>query len=110
MKIRTMFLSIAIAGAVGCGNSADDYWLEGNHLTEKGKYVMAISRYDKCLAIDPSHLECHFNKGIVLFNTSRYEESLAVFDMLISLEPNYPEAEWYRGMVKGILENFGSAK
>ena len=116
--LKIILIGCLIGYGLGCGNSTDDSsqvdrssssadenWRQGNNLFEKGQYEKAATAYDRCLSISPDHLDCLFNKGVTLIYLDRLEESQEVFDKLIKLKPDYPEAKWYGEMLEGRLEN-----
>ncbi|MEQ9371301.1 MAG: tetratricopeptide repeat protein [Coleofasciculus chthonoplastes F3-SA18-01] len=56
-----------------------------------------------------SDAEFWFNQGVTLYELGRYEEALANFDQLISLQPNDYQAWFKRGVVLGELGRYEKA-
>ena len=60
----------------------------GNNLSSQGKYKLALTFYDRALAIDPYRFNAFINKAFTLDNLSRYNESLAYFDKVLTINPD----------------------
>jgi tetratricopeptide (TPR) repeat protein len=48
----------------------------------------ALARFDRALAIDPSYLAAHYQKGLLLQRQKRYPEAVATLDQALALAPN----------------------
>jgi tetratricopeptide (TPR) repeat protein len=53
-------------------------------------YQDQLLAYEKAVQIDPSNAEAWFNKGYALAGMKRYDEAIAAFDKVESLDPKYP--------------------
>lgn len=53
-------------------------------------YTEQLLAFEKAVQLDPSSAEAWFNKGYALAGMKRYDEALAAFDTVESLDPAYP--------------------
>jgi tetratricopeptide (TPR) repeat protein len=53
-------------------------------------YNEQLYAYDKAIQIEPDNAEAWFNKGYALAGMKRYDEAIAIFDKVQSLDPKYP--------------------
>ena len=63
-----------------------------------GNNAKAISFYDKILTIDSNNVDAYFNKGLVLANQKKYDDSIKCFENVIILSPDYPYAYYSLGL------------
>ena len=57
----------------------------------------ALAHFEQGLAWDPKNVEAWQAKAATLGRLTRYEESLAAFDVTLRLKPDYAFAWWHRG-------------
>ena len=65
-----------------------------------GEHRSAIECFDKALAVQPTHKQVLYNKGVALLKTERPEEALACLTKAVQVDSRYAGA-WY---VKAYLE------
>jgi tetratricopeptide (TPR) repeat protein len=53
-------------------------------------YAEQLLAFEKAIQLDPSNAEAWFNKGYALAGMKRYDEALAAFETVESLDPAYP--------------------
>ena len=53
-------------------------------------YTEQLAAFEKAIEIDPTNADAWFNKGYALAGMKRYDEALASFDTVRSLDPDYP--------------------
>ena len=77
---------------------------------------LALQDYESALKIKPDYAFAHNNRGVVLEELGRKEESLVALDTAIKLDPNYADAYFNRGNLKTraekneeALEDFNTA-
>lgn len=63
---------------LGDPDKAEEYYLEQLHA------------FEQAIRIDPDNPEAHFNRGYALAGMKRYDEAIAAFDRVRSLDPTYP--------------------
>jgi tetratricopeptide (TPR) repeat protein len=63
-----------------------------NYTAVLGWYT--IQKYNKSIELDPRFAIAYNNRGIALFNLTKFNESIKDFEMAINIDPNYADA-WY---------------
>ena len=53
-------------------------------------YLEQLLAFEKAIELDPKNAEAWFNKGYALAGMKQYDEAIAVFDKVQSLDPAYP--------------------
>lgn len=53
-------------------------------------YAEQLLAFEKAVELDPGNAEAWFNKGYALAGLKRYDEAMAAFDKVESLDPAYP--------------------
>ena len=68
------------------------YYEDQLHNPEKAQsyYIEQLAAFEKAIEIDPDNAEAWFNKGYALAGMKRYDDALAAFNKVQSLDPNYP--------------------
>ncbi|HTQ51277.1 MAG TPA: sulfotransferase [Candidatus Acidoferrales bacterium] len=74
-----------------------------------GNFQAAADIYGLVLALDPDCAEVHNNRGAVLQQMRRYEESLAGYARAITLKPDYANAHYNRGTVLKQMHRYSEA-
>ncbi len=70
-------------------------------LFKNGQIDMAINYLDRCLALDPKHLDSHYQLGLANLNKGDMEEAKKNFQKVIELAPESEKA----ALAKKIIEN-----
>ena len=65
--------------------------------------------FDKSVEISPQDAETWTNKGLLFFNSGRYQEALECYDKAIKINPIYPQTWYYRGTLLHILGKYKEA-
>lgn len=68
-------------------------------LESKGKAAEALKIYDDLLRSDPKNVQALAYRGWLLKRAGLPDLALAALDQAVSLEPRYPDAHFFRGMV-----------
>ncbi len=76
-----------------------------------GRSYQALNRlqeakkaYEKVLKLDPTQHEAHYNLGVIMIETRKFDdpelfkEALAHFEIVLKDLPNQPAVNWYRGL------------
>jgi tetratricopeptide (TPR) repeat protein len=61
-------------------------------------YNDELLAYNQAIEIDPNNQEAWFNKGFALGGIGEYDEAIAAFDKLQTINPEYPRLAYYRNM------------
>lgn len=59
----------------------------GNNLSSQGKYKLALTFYDRALAISPSNIKVLIDKANVLSKLSRYEDAINTYNKALAIQP-----------------------
>jgi len=65
--------------------TAAEYSNRGATFANLGQHERAIADYDEAIRLDPTDAKAYFNKGVLLANTNRLEESLPLFEKAYAL-------------------------
>jgi tetratricopeptide (TPR) repeat protein len=84
----------------------NSWYSAGNERAKEGNNEEALIAYDKALELDPNHVICWNNKGIVLSRLKRFEDAIACYDRAIEILPEYANA-WYNKA--NALRNFAQS-
>jgi tetratricopeptide (TPR) repeat protein len=78
------------------------YYEDQVHNTVKADeyYRQQILAFDKAIQLEPGNAEAWFNKGYALAGMKRYDEAIAAFDHVQSLDPAYPKLELSQKQVR----------
>ena len=72
---------------------------EAHALETEGKAADALKLYDAVLEEDPANVEALTYKGWLLARAGLTDPALTALDQAVALNPNYPDAHFFRGMV-----------
>ncbi|MGD0080232.1 MAG: tetratricopeptide repeat protein [Methanoregula sp.] len=67
-------------------------------------YNDELLAYNKAIEIDPNNADAWFNKGFALGGMERYDEAIAAFDKVQSINPQYPRIAYYRTMAEQLRD------
>ena len=71
---------------------ADFYFMRAGVEIQAKMYKQAIDDYDKALALSPDNLRYLLDKGRLYYRVKYVDEALAVFEKMISIDPELPDA------------------
>ncbi|QPJ66459.1 MAG: tetratricopeptide repeat protein [Candidatus Nitrohelix vancouverensis] len=89
--------------------SAEEWFLKGNTLSQKGQFDEAIAAYDKSIKLNPSATVVHINKGLAFKKKKNYEGARLSFEKAVELEPQNMEARFLLGNAYNFLERWEDA-
>jgi tetratricopeptide (TPR) repeat protein len=72
---------------------------QAHMLESQGKAADALKLYDAVLKDDPGNVEALTYKGWVLARAGLTDPAMTALDQAIALDPRYPDAHFFRGMV-----------
>lgn len=72
------------------GKTADYYFKEAAKKSVAGELTYGIELLKKGLLINPNHLQCRFNHGVILFKFGLIKEALSDFETIVL---NHPRKE-----------------
>ncbi|MGH2376620.1 MAG: tetratricopeptide repeat protein [bacterium] len=78
---------------------------------DAGQTGKAIDQYLAALRLDPGNAEAHAHMGLLLFMTGRAEGGLKAVERALTIEPHYPEALFFKGVIllQGLNDRQGAA-
>ena len=79
-------------------------------LVAMGRTDMGIAAARRGVVIDPLNPLTHFSLGLALFYARRYEEAVAAFGQVVSLDPDGPLGYSWRGFAYFLLGNAERAR
>jgi tetratricopeptide (TPR) repeat protein len=88
--IQVAFILLLLVAPVYSQQTIDEMNEKGLALSSSGKYDEAIQVYDAIIKMDPDNLRGWLNKGSVLEDQGKYNESLVCINEGIRLAPNDP--------------------
>jgi predicted O-linked N-acetylglucosamine transferase (SPINDLY family) len=91
------------------GGGAEIVYKRANVYNVLGQWDMAVSDYDRAVALDPEHWRAFCNRGTALERLARWQEALASYDRAIELAPNDHMSYYNRGSALTGLERFDEA-
>jgi tetratricopeptide (TPR) repeat protein len=72
----------------------------GTAYRNTGMTDRALAEYRTALEHDPGHLNARYNTGVVYAsNKNNYKEAIRIWEDLLKIAPNYPQAEQMRSMI-----------
>ncbi|HEX2043800.1 MAG TPA: tetratricopeptide repeat protein, partial [Acidimicrobiales bacterium] len=72
---------------------------QAHMLESQGKAADALKLYDAVLKDDPANVEALTYKGWILARAGLTDPAMTALDQAIALDPRYPDAHFFRGMV-----------
>lgn len=93
--------ALVMADALLAGTKAnadkEALFIKGLYYTYTGKKDVAISFFDKCLALSYTFMDAYLEKSIALYDLQKYEEAISVLNKAITLQNSFDEGYYYRG-------------
>jgi len=86
-------------------DEATQRFTEGVIHYEKGDYLLAITAFDKSIAIDPTKAEVWHNRGLSLIQTGQFQEALLSINKALVLNPRYENAKKSRKIILDLLKD-----
>jgi len=74
-----------------------------------GKNDLALTTYNRALALRPNFADGFYNRGVILCYLKRHNEALASYDQAIVLRPGYIDALYNRGITLQELGRYDEA-
>ena len=86
-----------LSGAIDQGVS--DKLIRAQRLIGAGKASEAVALYDEILREDPDQVEALAYRGWIVHLAGLSEKGLEYLDRAVAVDPGYPDAHFFRGMV-----------
>jgi tetratricopeptide (TPR) repeat protein len=78
-------------------------------LASQGKHELALTSYNRALAVQPNHADALSSRGNTLKELQRYEEAIASYDRALAAKPDHTGALNNRAVVLQILQRYDEA-
>lgn len=100
-SLKTELLAVLIACMTlpAAGQTAEDFFREGNRFFYTKVFDSAILNYSAAVRLDPNYTDAYLMRGESRFYTNRLDEALADLNKTLALKGDYFEAYYYRGLV-----------
>ena len=93
--------ALAVAGllarAAGGKTEKEALFIEGLYHSYTGEKEKAISFFDQCLKMEYTFMPAYLEKGIALYDQSKYEEAIGVLGRAVTLQNNFAEGYYWQG-------------
>jgi tetratricopeptide (TPR) repeat protein len=66
----------------------DELFYEGSDLHGEGRHDEAMARFDRCLEIQPDHLDALLGKAMVYLARNQFDEAIACGKRIVELAPD----------------------
>lgn len=78
--------------------AAEAGFISGTYLSMKGEKTKAIGEFDNAIRESYTFMDAYREKALLLFESGRHAEALAVMDKAVTIKNNYAEGHYYRGV------------
>jgi len=85
------------------------YTNRGNAYTSQGKFVQAISDFNKAIQINPKLAMAYTNRGVVYYDQGNFTQAISDYYKAIEINPNDALAYYNIGLVYGDQGKFSQA-
>ena len=72
-------------------------YLKGIYYSNVGDKTRALQQYDSCIIYDYTFLDAHIEKGIILYDLKKYDQSIKSFEKVMSISSTNPEPYYWIG-------------
>jgi tetratricopeptide (TPR) repeat protein len=88
----------------------DGLFIKGFYYTNINEKEKSIEYFNKVLALNYTYMEAYREKALALYSMQKFSEALAVLDKAVTLQNNFDEGFYYKGMVLEKLNRPEDAK
>jgi tetratricopeptide (TPR) repeat protein len=107
---RVLSLTDSLIRADSMGLSADPYYYKGIYYSNTGDNVKALSNFDLAIKHNYRFLESYIEKGSILFDEKKFSEAIKVFNLALTVSPEYADAYYWVGKCQEALGQKEDAK
>ncbi len=86
-----------LEAAVQANPSLDGYFELGNALSRQGQFIEARNAYEEALKINPNHPGTLSNLGVVYYQTSDFNNAIAMFDKVLAINERDASTQYLYG-------------
>ncbi|MFN8289982.1 MAG: tetratricopeptide repeat protein [Chitinophagaceae bacterium] len=92
---RVLVICDSLIRADSIGEHAEPYYYKGIYYSNLGDNSKALALFDEAVKHDYNFLEGYIEKGSLLFDMKRYNDALAVFNLALTISPQYADAYYW---------------
>ncbi len=92
---RVLSLCDSLIKADSLNMHAEPYYYKGIYYANINEKPKAFEMFDKAIRQDYTFLESYVEKGSLLFDMKKYNEALKVFNLLLTISPQYPDSYYW---------------
>ncbi len=85
------------------------YHDRGGSYSAMGRYIEAITDFDKAIELRPRHAWTHGSRGIAYTQIHEYDRAIDDFNQAIAIKPDYAWAYGSRGLAYRDMQNYAQA-
>ena len=110
MKKTLLLLLMTIACSNFYGQTAQDYFKQGNQKYLKNDFGAADKDFTKAIELNPKYVDAYINRGRLRHNKLKDDKAaIKDFDKVIELDPKNADAYFYRANAYRNLKEFKKA-
>jgi tetratricopeptide (TPR) repeat protein len=83
--MKKLLLILFCLPMIGFGQTAYDYYIQGNEHQDLGEYQLAINNYTKAINESPDYSPAYYSRGITYNTLGKYEDAIADFTRVICI-------------------------
>ncbi|MGQ0739911.1 MAG: tetratricopeptide repeat protein [Bacteroidota bacterium] len=77
------------------GSHAEPYYYKGIYYSNTGDKAKALSFFDEAVKHDYYFLDGYIEKGSILYDMKKYNDALAVFNLALTISPQFADAYYW---------------
>ena len=102
-KLIVLLLILGTAVSAQANNqdsTAADFFKKGDYYYRNGDHLLAIAEFDKCILLEPTHVNALLQRGTCKNITKDFEGAIVDFSSVIAIEPTHRWAYLSRGSAR----------
>lgn len=100
---KVLSLSDSLIKADSIEAHAEPYYYKGIYYSNVGDQANALSMFDEAVKHDYTFLDGYIEKGSLLYEMKKYPEALKVFNLALTVSPDYPDNYYWIGKCQQAL-------
>lgn len=107
---RVINLCDSLIRADSLGIHPEPYYYKGIYYSNINDKVKALQQFDIAVRRDYNFLDGYIEKGAVLFDMKKYKEALAVFNLALTISPEFPASYYWIGKCQQAMGQIEEAR
>lgn len=92
---RVLAICDSLIKADSAGEHAEPYYYKGIYYSNLGDNNKALALFSEAVKHDYNFLEGYIEKGSILYDMKKYNDALAVFNLALTISPQYADAYYW---------------